>query len=546
MKARRFSSMAAALLALAVSALSQDRPTLGILDARFVGHADDAVLRDLFTAAVRGKVVKLVADSVDVIEGSKLDRLIQVNASSCSNASCLAQFAKKAGLDYLLETKLTFHKGKWTASLKLASARSENLLDEEQGTYASDDSVQTGLPVLASQVVKPLTRNGNASGPAEPAVAEDVPLAPPAAGATKVIVKFGSVPPEASVTLDGKILCQTPKEKAVLQGEHWVEMGKDGYRSKREKVTVNRNGQELSWNLVPIQTRISLDAVDDRTSNDLIADVYVDGTKVGQTPYNGLVAVSAGRIEVAPEGFDRQTVSVALEEGKTAQATAHFRSVEKPKVPSGMVLIPAGCFQMGSTDEDDDEKPVHQVCLDAFSMDKYDVTQGAYHAATGKNPSNFSNCGDNCPVEQVNWNEAKAYCESQGKRLPTEAEWEYAARAGTTTRYYWGNDASEAGRYAWYAGNSGSTTHPVGQKEPNAWGLYDMAGNVWQWTADWYAKDYYGSSPERNPKGPGSGSYRVDRGGSWHLVPANLRSAYRRSGTPDYRSSGFGFRCVSP
>jgi len=249
---------------------------------------------------------------------------------------------------------------------------------------------------------------------------------------------------------------------------------------------------------------------------------------------------------VAPEGFDRQTVSVALEEGKTAQATAHFRSVEKPKVPSGMVLIPAGCFQMGSTDEDDDEKPVHQVCLDAFSMDKYDVTQGAYHAATGKNPSNFSNCGDNCPVEQVNWNEAKAYCESQGKRLPTEAEWEYAARAGTTTRYYWGNDASEAGRYAWYAGNSGSTTHPVGQKEPNAWGLYDMAGNVWQWTADWYAKDYYGSSPERNPKGPGSGSYRVDRGGSWHLVPANLRSAYRRSGTPDYRSSGFGFRCVSP
>jgi len=402
MKARRFSSMAAALLALAVSALSQDRPTLGILDARFVGHADDAVLRDLFTAAVRGKVVKLVADSVDVIEGSKLDRLIQVNASSCSNASCLAQFAKKAGLDYLLETKLTFHKGKWTASLKLASARSENLLDEEQGTYASDDSVQTGLPVLASQVVKPLTRNGNASGPAEPAVAEDVPLAPPAAGATKVIVKFGSVPPEASVTLDGKILCQTPKEKAVLQGEHWIEMGKDGYRSKREKVTVNRNGQELSWSLVPIQTRLSLDAVDDRTGNDLIADVYVDGTKVGQTPYNGLVAVGAQKIEVSPEGFERQTVSVSLEEGKTASATAHFKNQLR---------------------DSRDGQPYRTVTIGNQTW----MAQNLNYA-TG-NSWCYDNSSSNCAKygRLYDWETAKAAC-PEGWHLPSDGEWQVLAK----------------------------------------------------------------------------------------------------------------------
>jgi len=528
-----------------------DRPTMGILDARFVGHADDAVLRDLFTSAVRGKVVKLVADSVDVIEGSKLDRLIQVNASSCSNASCLAQFAKKAGLDYLLETKLTFHKGKWTASLKLASARSENLLDEEQETYTSDDAAQTGLPVLASQVVKSLMRSGNASEAVSPGtVAEDVPLAPPPAGAVKVIVKFGSSPEGAAVSVDGNFLCTTPDGKSigksVVQGDHWISMGKDGYRQKKERVSVTRNGQELSWTLTPIQTRLNLDAVDDRTSGDLVADVYVDGVKVGQTPFDGLVPVAAQKIEVSPEGFARQTVSVSLEEGKTAQATAHFRSVEKPKVPSGMVSIPAGCFMMGEfTYSGSDESP-HRVCLDAFSMDKYDVTQGAYRAATGKNPSFFSNCGDNCPMELVNWSEAKAYCESQGKRLPTEAEWEYAARAGTTTRYYWGNDTSEAGRYAWYAGNSGNTTHPVGQKEPNAWGLYDMAGNVWQWTADWYAKDYYGSYPERNPKGPSSGSARVYRGGNWGDGPAYLRSAYRDDRVPDGHSRDLGFRCVSP
>jgi len=525
---------------------AQDRPTMGVLEAKLVGKNLDADLKPLFTAAVRSRVVKLVKDTVIVIETSKLDKLMLVNAASCSNASCLAQFAKKTGIDYLLETQMIYRKGSWTAVLKLASAASENLLAEETATYGSETEAQKGLPSLAELVVKPLTRSGNASGSAEPAVVEDVPLAPPPAGAKKVIVKFGSVPEGAAVTVDGNFLCTTPCSKMVLQGDHRIGMGKDGFRQKKDVVRAERNNQFLSWNMEAISTRLSLTAVDDRTGNDLVGDVYVDGAKVGQTPYDGLVAVSTQRVEVAPEGFDRQTVSVALEEGKTAQATAHFRSVEKPKVPSGMVSIPAGCFMMGSTDGDYDEKPVHQVCLDAFSMDKYDVTQGAYRAATGKNPSYFSNCGDNCPVEQVNWNEARSYCEGQGKRLPTEAEWEYAARAGTTTRYYWGNDTSEAGRYAWYSSNSGNTTHPVGQKEPNAWGLYDMVGNVWQWTADWYAKDYYGSSPERNPKGPGSGSLRVFRGGSWRSAPAGLRSARRDYGTPVYRRDLLGLRCVSP
>lgn len=326
-----YSSFLFVVLSLSLGVCAQDRPTLGILDARFVGHADDAVLRDLFTSAVRGKVVKLVADSVDVIEGDKLDRLIQVNATSCSNASCLAQFARKAGLDYLLETKLTFHKGKWTASLKLASARSENLLDEEQGTYESDETAQSGLPVLASQVVKVLVKGGGIGAP-EPSDVDNVPLAPPPAGATKVIVSFESDPSGSAVSVDGKISCtSTPCKRPFLRGAHRVELVKDGYHSRKESVSFQQNGQRVSWSLSAIQTRLSLDAVDDRTGDALIGDVYVDGVKVGQTPFDGLVAVSASRIEVAPGGFDRQSVSVSLEEGKTASAMAHFRgSVPAP------------------------------------------------------------------------------------------------------------------------------------------------------------------------------------------------------------------------
>jgi formylglycine-generating enzyme required for sulfatase activity len=211
-----------------------------------------------------------------------------------------------------------------------------------------------------------------------------------------------------------------------------------------------------------------------------------------------------------------------------------------------MVAIPAGCFEMGSPGGvgDGGEHPQHRVCVSAFSMDKYDVTQGAYRQATGKNPSYFPKCGDNCPVEQVSWHEAKSYCESHGKRLPTEAEWEYAARAGTTTKWYWDDDEGNAGQYAWYSGNSGNTTHPVGQKPPNAWGLYDMAGNVWQWTSDWYGS--YSSGEQQNPTGPSSGSSRVLRGGSWYDVPGVLRSAYRYGIDPGGRNDNLGFRCVDP
>jgi formylglycine-generating enzyme required for sulfatase activity len=214
--------------------------------------------------------------------------------------------------------------------------------------------------------------------------------------------------------------------------------------------------------------------------------------------------------------------------------------------PTDMVLVPGGCFQMGDNfgDGDFDEIPVHEVCLAGFYMDTYQVTQGKYQSVIGNNPSFFQ--GDkNRPVEQVSWYNARDYCQAVDKRLPTEAEWEYAARSGGKLEKWAGtNTESSVGNYAWYNANSGDITHPVGQKQPNGLGLYDMSGNLWEWVADWYDEDYYSISPKNNPQGPDSGSDRVIRGGCWCDNIWSMRTTYRLLDDPDNSDRFTGFRCA--
>ncbi len=214
------------------------------------------------------------------------------------------------------------------------------------------------------------------------------------------------------------------------------------------------------------------------------------------------------------------------------------RSAEAPPPPAGMVAIPGGSFVMGL--EGAANKTPHRVTLDPFYMDRHEVTQAEFEQVRGANPSRFP--GPDRPVEQVTWYEARGFCRQQGKRLPTEAEWEYAARAGTTTRYYWGDEFRTGN--TWNRDNAGDQTHPVGQKPPNPWGLYDMSGNVWEWVADWYDRHYYERSPEHNPQGPGSGEEKVIRGGSWYSGGEHQMSATRYWAEPNTRNSNLGFRCV--
>jgi formylglycine-generating enzyme required for sulfatase activity len=234
-----------------------------------------------------------------------------------------------------------------------------------------------------------------------------------------------------------------------------------------------------------------------------------------------------------------------------------------------MVLIPGGEFIMGDDKGQDDEKPTHKVQISAFYMDKYEVTQKAYENMMGTNPSKFK--GPDKPVERLSWFGAIQYCnmrslreglspcydlttlqcnyDSNGYRLPTEAEWEYACRAGTDTKYSFGNAPDRLGQYAWFKTNANKTTHPVGQKKPNPWGLYDMHGNLWEWCNDYYDQNYYQKSGGENPLGPSTGQERVLRGGSWAGSAESSRSSTRYSETPGFADvcfgyEAYGFRCV--
>ena len=250
-----------------------------------------------------------------------------------------------------------------------------------------------------------------------------------------------------------------------------------------------------------------------------------------------------------------------------------YEEEEPPEAPDGFVLIEPGMFTMGSpTDEPGrwDHETEHAVTLTrAFYLSETEVTQAQWLAVMGTNPSNRSDC-DACPVEEVSWNDAVDYCNAlsaleglepayevigadvswnqtaNGYRLPTESEWEYACRAGSTTAFYNGPitdtncDDPNLDQIGWYCGNAGQRTHEVGQKIANAWGLYDMSGNVSEWCWDWY--DEYPVGPVTDPVGPADGARRVHRGGSYVYPAPYFRSAYRHYAYPDFFNYNYGFR----
>jgi formylglycine-generating enzyme required for sulfatase activity len=232
-----------------------------------------------------------------------------------------------------------------------------------------------------------------------------------------------------------------------------------------------------------------------------------------------------------------------------------------------MIQLPGGRFVMGDKNEVD--ATPHEVVVSAFAIDRHLVSQELFQKVMGSNPSRWK--GDKNPVEQVRWSDAVTFCnrrsereglqpcydlktwqcrfDANGYRLPTEAEWEYACRGGTTTAFFFGDSPARLGDYAWFDRNAGGHPHPAGLKQPNAWGLYDMCGNVWQWCNDFYQVDYYQESPKQDPPGPGAGKTKVVRGGAWRVSAENCRSGYRYNENPGYADVCFGydiygFRCV--
>jgi sulfatase modifying factor 1 len=252
---------------------------------------------------------------------------------------------------------------------------------------------------------------------------------------------------------------------------------------------------------------------------------------------------------------------------ETKPANASPASSSSSGTQGNMVRIAGGRFQMG--DEGQVDAKPHEVVVGAFFMDRTLVTQEHYEKVMGDNPSRWK--GAQNPVEQVRWSDAVRFCNKRsaleglrpcydlntwscdfnadGYRLPTEAEWEYACRAGTSTAYFFGGEAAKLGDYAWFDKNSGGRPRPVGQKQPNPWGLRDICGDVWEWCNDFYKVDYYAESPLTDPRGPEDGQTKVVRGGAWRFSAERCRSGYRYNENPGYADVCFGydiygFRCV--
>ena len=270
----------------------------------------------------------------------------------------------------------------------------------------------------------------------------------------------------------------------------------------------------------------------------MLAGLLVWGAKVVATWCSRQAREAATRWEEqAREAAMRQTKDAVARMGQGTQAG------EEKTIPMGkdaemtFVWCPAGSFTMGSANEDNDEKPPHKVTLrEGFWMAKTEVTQKQWTSVMGSNPSHFRK-GDDYPVENVSWNMCQEFCAKTGLALPTEAQWEYACRAETTGDYGGTGDLETMG---WYSENSGGETHPVGRKQPNKWGLYDMHGNVWEWCADWYGD--YPSELVTDPTGPIQGSIRVYRGGSWFSYARRCRSAHRGGSDPGFRFNRLGLR----
>ena len=371
--------------------------------------------------------------------------------------------------------------------------------------------------------------------------------------------------PAVSLYVDKKSVGTIPWTGSLKEGMHLIEARKEGYRSQQRTINLSQQQRlDVAFpELAAIQGNLSVNY------KPFGADVYIDGKKVGQSPrvFNGIL-VGSHKVEIKKDGYGTDSKTVSILEGQTASLSGVLTTHASSSVSSGssltgktitipvkdgisidMVRIGAGTFTMGATPEMEnpynDEKPTRCVTLtNDYYIGKYEVTQALWQAVMGSNPSNRK--GDNLPVEEVSWDDCQEFISKLNRmtgktfRLPTEAEWEYAARGGNKSKGYQYSGSNNLSDVAWYRDNSGYKTYAVGTKQPNELGIYDMSGNVWEWCQDWYGE--YSSSSQVNPTGANSGSSRVNRGGAVGNDARLCRSSCRANDVPGTHYSILGLR----
>lgn len=353
---------------------------------------------------------------------------------------------------------------------------------------------------------------------------------------------------DAEIWIDGKKYGVTPNVvERLLVGSHTLVLKKSGYADLQQQFSVEE-GKEASL-LVKLPTGRSVQFTSEKPGMQII----VDGKKLGTTPLTAVVGIGHHSVS-AMRGGDIIAVRDLDITSTGAPLTMAFRDFGNQTLTVNgvrftMVAVKGGTFTMGATyddaevDAEVDEEPAHKVTLSDYYIGQTEVTQALWEAVMGSNPSNHK--GDNLPVENVSWDDCQVFIQKlnqlTGKqfRLPTEAEWEYAARGGRKSRDYKYAGDDYIGSVAWYSGNSGYETHPVATKQANELGIYDMSGNVWEWCSDWFGG--YQSSSQSDPQGPSSGSRRVYRGGC-SIFAWGCRVSFRDCNTPDFCNTNLGLR----
>ena len=385
-------------------------------------------------------------------------------------------------------------------------------------------------------------------------------------------------PEKTSVYLDGNYIGVMPRAGKILKieniliGRHNLRVEHPDYETEEEIIEVRHHAtEEANLKLKGKAGKILI------ASTPLRAQVYLDGTARGETPYSGSLSPGRHRVKVELPGYQLKEMEIEIRPNRPQSVSLELEALPPGQKAAGegrMVFIPAGDFMMGCNEAYDhqcenDEKPYHRVYLDVYYIDKYLVTVAEYEecVAAGKcgipDRGGYCNWGkdgrDDHPVNCVDWHQADTYCHWKGERLPTEAEWEKAARGTQGLIYPWGNDfdcqnqGQDESRLKSLSVLGGKDRDQFEDTTPvscfisglSPYGLYDMAGNVWEWIRDWYGENYYQNSPSRNPQGPPLGTLRGIRGGSWYnSIPANFRSSNRNAEDSLSRRAFIGFRCA--
>ena len=531
------------------------------------GPLDRSILMKLSDESRAAAVIMLPKDDYRVITRENMVLILRDMGvdPSCVEGECEVETGRNVGAKYVISGSVIHVRNTWMFTLKLHETDKGALLGTSEARGPDElaliDKVQEATRALIGRAIL-----GDERARAVGATAR-APVASHSPSQASSSVDFGSG--GGGLGVAAQLRQQRCDETAKVDGEKAraarLATAEQGAQSKARTAWSGQSAElEMCASLKRTERNGCIEAVNAWLGE---ARAMVVSIPAGVEP----IETKCGTREPVYEAVERTVVAsdvkvaemllTRLQSADSMGGGGVAVSGSTNSIGMSFVTISPGSFVMGCTAEQtncgDDEKPAHTVTLSrGFEIQTTEVTQGQYRAVRGTNPSWFSSCGSDCPVEKVSWVDAikfanalskkeglsPAYSGSgdsirwdksaNGYRLPTEAEWEYAARAGKATRY---SGSNEVGDVAWTGSNSSSKTHKVGTKKANAWGLHDMSGNVWEWCWDWYGKSYYRSSSGADPVGATSGDYRVSRGGAWIDNPTDAGVAYRYWGNPSYR-----------